>query len=110
MGLIQELLWRLGSWTREHTSAIALAIVATLLVVYGNDINNWLKKRLRPYPMPVRILGFVLMCAFGYGAMTVFLTPYLAQWIGMISTRWLAPAVAGIFLLIGWLAEKRQQI
>lgn len=110
MDIINEILLRSGIWTRQHLGEIALALVATLLVIYGDDLNRFVKRQLRTYPRLVRLIGFVLMCAFGYGALTVLFTPILASWLAMVNTRWLAPLVAGVFLLVGWLAERKHQM
>ncbi|WP_416884844.1 DUF3392 domain-containing protein [Marinospirillum sp.] len=110
MDILNEILFRSGHLALRHLDAIALALIATLLVIYGDDINRFIKRQLRPYHRAIRLLGFVLMCAFGYGAMTVFLTPWLAYWLSLVSIQWLAPFVLGLFLLIGWLAERKHQV
>ncbi|MCG5539764.1 MULTISPECIES: DUF3392 domain-containing protein [unclassified Halorhodospira] len=108
--LIDELLWRSGTWVHGHVHDIALALVATLLVVYGGSINRFVARPLRPYPWLMRVGAFVLMCAFGYGLVTVWITPLLAEALLYIETRYLGVAVIGAFLVIGWLAERRNQI
>ncbi|EHQ52195.1 hypothetical protein ECTPHS_05856 [Ectothiorhodospira sp. PHS-1] len=110
MEWLDDTLLQAGNWVRGHVGQIALAFVATVLVIYGNDINRVLKMILRAYHRLVRLLGFVLMCAFGYGALTVFLTPMLADAMLMVDTRWLAPMVVGAFLLLGFLAERKHQM
>ncbi|WP_114417420.1 DUF3392 domain-containing protein [Marinospirillum perlucidum] len=110
MDLINEILWRSGNWAHSHLQDITLAFVATLLVVYGDNINGLVKRQLRPYPRIVRISGFVLLCAFGYGALTVLLTPVLGNWLGLIPVKWLLPLVVALFLLIGWMAERKRQV
>jgi len=110
MDLFNELLMRSGYWVLSNIHSIALALVATLLVIYGDNLNRFVKRHLRPYPRLLRILGFVLMCAFGYGALTVIFTPLLASWLAQIPVQWLAPGVLGFFLFIGWIAEKKQQV
>lgn len=110
MDILNEILIRSGIWTQKHLSSIALALVATLLVIYGNQINLFVKRLLKPYPRLLRILGFVLMCAFGYGLLTVLLTPLLASWLSKVGIKWIAPLVLGVFLLVGWLAERKHQV
>lgn len=110
MDILNEILWRSGHWVLAHIGNIALALVATLLVIYGDYLNRFIKRQLRPYPRLLRILGFVLMCAFGYGALTVFFTPILATWLAQIPVQWLAPSILIFFLFIGWMAERKQQI
>ena len=110
MDLLNEILLRSGYWAHSHLNSIALALVGTLLVIYGDNLNSLVKRQLRPYPRIVRILGFVLMCAFGYGALTVLFTPVLSNWLSLLPVRWLAPIVVGLFLFIGWVAERKRQV
>lgn len=110
MELFREVLLALADWIRPHSGNVALALIATLLVVYGDDINSAVKKQLRPYPYVIRLVGFVVLCAFGYGALTVYATPLIEQLISKIPGLYLAPAVVLLFLLVGLLAERRRQI
>lgn len=110
MDLFREVLLALADWIRPHSGNIALALIATLLVVYGDDINTAVKKQLRPYPYLIRLIGFVVLCAFGYGALTVYATPVLEDLISKIPGLYLAPAIVLLFLLVGLLAERRRQI
>lgn len=110
MDIINEILLRSGYWARSNMNNITLALVATLLVIYGNDINHFVKRQLKSYPRLVRLFGFVLMCAFGYGALTILLTPVLATWFSLINIKWLAPITVITFLFIGWLAERKHQM
>ena len=110
MDLVNEVLIRSGSWAHSNMDKITLALVATLLVIYGDKINHFIKRLLKPYPRIIRVFGFVIMCAFGYGLLTVLLTPVLASWFSLVSIKWLAPLVLAAFLLVGWIAEKKNQV
>lgn len=108
--MVNELLWRSGAWTQAHIHDVALGLVATLLVVYGSDINRAFARTVRPYPWLLRVLGFVLLCALGYGMLTALLTPLFAEALLHIETRWLGVGLLGILVVIGWLAERRGQL
>lgn len=110
IGVVDELLWRSGTWVHGHIGEIALAFVATLLVVFGGSINRTFARTVRPYPWVVRITAFVLMCAFGYGAVTVMLTPLLAEVLLFVETRYLGLVAVAAFLAIGVIAERKHQI
>lgn len=110
MDQLEPLLYDLSDWISPHTDNIALAIIATLLVIFGEDINRTVKKQLRPFPYLVRLFGFIILCAFGYGAMTVYATPLMESLIKQIPELYLAPCIALLFILIGLLAERRRQI
>ncbi len=108
--LIDELLWRSGHWVQGRLDQVALALVATLLVVFGGFINRHVARMIRPYPWLLRLSGFVLICVFGYGFATVWATPLMAELLRLIETRYLGLAVLGAFLAIGVLAERNNQI
>lgn len=110
MDLLNNLLYSSGDWVHGYMDQITLALVATLLVIYGDQINGFVKRLLRPYPRLLRIIGFIILCAFGYGLLTVLLTPVLANWFALVSRKWLAPLVVAAFFLVGWMAEKKNQV
>lgn len=95
---------------RPHIHAIAFAIVATILVIFGTDINKRIKHAVRKQHFIIRLLVFVLVCAFGYGVATVFIAKVAGQMLAGLDDRFLAITIACIFLLLGLLAEKRRQI
>jgi hypothetical protein len=108
--LIDNLLWQTGTWVNGHAGEVALALVATLLVIYGDDINRTFARTVRPYPWIVRVISFVLMCAFGYGTITVLVTPLIAEAILSIEARWVGLLTLVIFFAIGTLAERKRYI
>ncbi|MCG5530922.1 DUF3392 domain-containing protein [Halorhodospira halochloris] len=108
--LLDDLLWRTGAWVNGYASEVALALVATLLVLYGDDINRTFARSVRPYPWIVRVISFVLMCAFGYGAITVLVTPLIAEAIVSIEARWVGLLTIIAFIAIGTLAERKRYI
>lgn len=110
MDLVNEILVRSGKFTSGYLAEISLALIATLLVIYGGEINAFLKRQVRNLPYLLRLLSFVLMCAFGYGLATIFLTPLAAHWLGQIPVKWLFPAVFLVLLAVGWLAERKKQV
>lgn len=110
MEVLRDLLFALADWIRPHSDNIALALVATLLVVYGDEINRAVKQQLKPYPYIIRLVGFVVLCAFGYGALTVYATPVIEDLLRKVPGLYLAPVVMLLFLVVGLLAERRRQI
>lgn len=87
-----------------------MAIIATLLVIFGGELNRWVRKSVRRYHFVVRLLVFILVCAVGYGVATVFMTELLSQMLGGLSDRYLALVVAAIFIGLGLIAEERNQL
>ncbi len=100
----------LSEWIRPHLHPVALAMVATVLVVFGSELNRWVRKSVRKYNFFVRLLIFVLVCGAGYGTATVLLTKLLADILGSISNHYLALVVALIFVGLGLAAEERNQM
>lgn len=100
----------IGAFFRPHTGDIALALVASILVIVGNDINLYIKKQFAGANFFVRTTAFVLVCTFGYGAITVFLTRILKTQLMSLSTEVLAVVVVGSFFGLGMFAERKRQI
>jgi len=106
MDLVFDLIATLSRWSRGHLYDISLAIMATLLVLFGPAINSWLQQRVGGLNFFFRTLLFVLLCALGYGLAMVFLTPLLAQGLGHFNNYTLAPVLLLVFFLIGVLADR----
>lgn len=96
--------------TRPYLTQVALAISSTLLAIYGGDINGWFKDLVKGYPFVLRVLAFVLLVAFGYGALGLAMAHFLAVLLGMLANVILAPVICLVFLLIGLLAEEKRHI
>ena len=87
-----------------------MAIIATLLVIFGSDINRTVKRLIgRPHFL-VRLGIFVLVCAIGYGVAAIFLTEFLMRMLATIPRQFLSISIIGIFILLGLAAESRKQI
>lgn len=95
---------------RPYLPQIALAISSTVLAIYGGGINKAVKDSVNGYPFALRLLVFVLLVTFGYGAVTLLVSHLLALLIGKFSNLLLMPVTAGIFLVLGYLAEEKNQI
>ena len=42
-------------------------MTTTLIAIYGQDVNRWVKRRLAGRHLLFRTAVFVFICAFGYG-------------------------------------------
>ena len=105
-----SLLNEIGQWCRPYQYQVALAIIATLLVVFGNSINAYIKKLLSKQHFIVRTLVFILVCTFGYGLLTVWLTNILAEQLAKVPTLYLAPTICVIFISLSLYAQKQRYI
>ncbi|WP_070333120.1 DUF3392 domain-containing protein [Pseudomonas aeruginosa] len=101
-----DLIATLSRWSRSHLSDISLAIMATLLVLFGPAINAWVQQRIGSLNFVFRTLLFVLICAVGYGLEMVFVTPWLAKGLGYFNNYTLAPVLLLVFFVIGMIADR----
>ncbi|MEK6747919.1 MAG: DUF3392 family protein [Pseudomonadota bacterium] len=96
----------LDTWLRANLEAIAIAQSATLLVIYGDYVNEIVRIALKPYPFLVRLTAFVMICAFGFGAIGVFAANVYSELLAKLDYRMLTPVVVTVFLLLGMAAER----
>lgn len=93
-----------------HLHDIALALVATMLVIFGDHVNRTLKRAVANWMFIARILAFVLMCTFGYGLLTLWGQP-LVYWLLTQLDPVLRPVVVLVsFCLLGVLAERKRYL
>ncbi len=110
MDAIQEIIVWSSSQLRPWTPQIAVALLATLLVLYGPALNRKVRALLGGAHFVVRLLAFVLLCTFGYGMLLVWIAPHLARIIGSLGSLYLAPLVIAAFVALGYVAERKNQM
>lgn len=101
---------QITNFLQIHLRDIATAIIATLLVIFGSDINRFIKRMVKKNHFLIRLAVFVLVCAAGYGIATLYLTGLLLQMLTAIPRPFLIPGVAATFVVLGLIAETRKQI
>ncbi|MFC5694936.1 DUF3392 domain-containing protein [Pseudomonas sp. GCM10022186] len=106
MDAVLDMIATLSRWTRGHLDEIALAIMATLLVLFGPTINAWVQQRIGSLNFLFRTLLFVLLCAVGYGLAMIYVTPWLAKGLGYFNNYTLAPVLLLVFFVIGIIADR----
>ena len=110
MDALMSLLASIGDWFRPYVADIALALVASLLVLTGGDINRYIKRQIASANFFFRTVIFVIISTFGYGAATVVLTSMLKTQLLSLSKPYLALTVIVAFLALGIFAERKKQI
>lgn len=110
MDLLAGWLSEFSSWLDGHLRWIALALVSTLLVIYGGDVNRLVRRQVAARHFLIRLIVFISLCAFGYGAAISYLTPWLHSFLDSLDGRYLAPVIAFLFIGVGMLAERRNQV
>jgi cation transport ATPase len=104
--LITDLLQLLSKWMYPHLSFIASSLIATILVIYGARINRAIWALIHGAHFLVRTLVFIALCAFGYGAIAVYLLPVVKKLLLLFGSLWLGPVVILCFVAVGLLAER----
>ncbi|MCG7372286.1 DUF3392 domain-containing protein [Pseudomonas luteola] len=107
MDYLLSLIAEASRWCRGHLAEIALALISTLLVMFGTEINNWMKQRLGNLPTFVRVPVLASASVSLYGAATTHLTPWVVKGLGQLNNYSLAPALLVGACLLGVLAERR---
>ncbi len=107
---IKMLIINFSQWLYPWLGEIAMAIMATLLVIYGHSINRLVKKQISGMHFIFRTLVFIVLCSFGYGALLIYVTPILSHLLAAVGLIYLGPLITGIFITLGVLAEKQNQI
>lgn len=108
--MLSQALLKLSRWLHPYTYEVAMTIVATVLVVYGDVLNKKIKRLLSAYHFLIRTFVFVLICAFGYGALIVFVTPHVKNLVLLVPLTYRGLSIILMFLLLGYLAENRRYI
>lgn len=106
MDVLLDLIATGSRWCRGHLSEISIAILATLLVLFGPAINAWVQSRIGSLNFVFRTLLFVIVCAVGYGLAMIYLPPWVAQGLGYFNNYTLAPVLVLLFFVIGVLADR----
>jgi Protein of unknown function (DUF3392) len=99
-----------SSWARPHLTVISFTFVATLLMLYGGEINRFIRDTCKSYHMLVRVLVFMLVCAFGYGWATQKLASLLQYALANKVGSWTGVVVLVIFIGLGFLADKKNHV
>lgn len=106
MSWITDLLLQANGWLKPYSMQLAVAFVATLLVIYGDAINKTVRVFVKPYPFIIRITAFVVLCTLGYGALTVWGSNQIHQLMQQMPAMFFAPVVFTAFIILGVLAER----
>jgi len=107
---VKTMIIHFSQWLYPWLSEISMAIMATLLVIYGEVINRLLKKQISSMHFIFRSAIFIILCTFGYGAILVYGTPLLSKALSSLGFIYLGPLIVCIFISLGIIAEKKNHI
>ena len=97
-----------AGWVESHLSVISTAIVTTLLVIFGDEINGFVKRRIRAWNFVLRTGAFVALCVFGYGMLATAGASAVRSLLLYFGNAYLPLTVAAAFLAMGILAERKR--
>ncbi|WLD58145.1 DUF3392 domain-containing protein [Salinispirillum sp. LH 10-3-1] len=104
---MQSLLVDFSGLFTPHLRLLCTAFIASLLVIYGRDINRGVLGLMRRAHFIVRTLVFVILCAVGYGFVTVQGGIWLTDLVSRIDRLFLGIIITLAFIGVGMLAERR---
>ncbi|MGS0681902.1 DUF3392 domain-containing protein [Shewanella sp. 125m-7] len=110
MSKIIDVLNYLGLFIYPWIAEISTAIIACCLVVFGADINRFLRRYFTGRSFLLRTCIFVIVNAFGYGLIIIHMSPLLAQYMAKTPAHWLFVLVVTTFFAIGSWAQRNKQV
>lgn len=107
MEAIVDFLVMLSGFTRPYLHEIGLSMTATLLVIFGTDITNFVKSQIGSLKYFMRLTLFIIFCAIGFTLLTSYLMPFIIGILAKVDDLWLFLAVVVGYYLIGVLAQRK---
>ncbi|GAB6034493.1 DUF3392 family protein [Galenea microaerophila] len=104
--LLQLMVW-FSQLLEPYFELLAFAWVATLLVIFGNDLLKWLKKQLANLGLFWRLTLFVLISAFGFSLLINYGVPFIQGGLYAVAEAWRPLLIIFAFYLLGYFAQKR---
>ena len=110
MEMISQFFVKLAGLLQPYLFETCIAQVATLLVIYSGEIDRYFRKLLKPNPFIIRVTGFVLLNAFGYGLVAIGVGGLLKKFYEQIGSPVRVPMIFAVFIIIGIVAERKKHI
>jgi hypothetical protein len=106
MDTLISLLAQAGHTFKPWLGEISLTIVACSLIIFGSDINHFLRRLLSGKNIFIRTSAFILVNSFGYGLLLIKVSPWLTQQLSAMPSQWMFVSVITTFIVIGLWAQK----
>lgn len=110
MEMISQFFVKLAGLLQPYLFETCIAQVATVLVIYSGDTDRYFRKLLKPNPFIIRVTGFILLNAFGYGLVAIGVGGLLKQFYEQIGAPVRVPVIFAVFIIIGIVAERKKHI
>lgn len=107
---IMAVLLDIGQWLQGYMYDISLLLVVCFISLYADDIIKITKRFVVRQNFVLRVLCFVLVTGFGFSIMIVFVRPFLSQGLSFFGTQWLAITILMAFVILGIIADKKNQL
>jgi len=104
------LLHWLSGYIQLHMKQIVMAFAATLLAIFGKDINGLVFRFIGKRRFVLRICVYVLLCTFGFAFLTALTSDGMMLLLGKIDRDYLPYIIPLLFLLLGIMAERKSHI
>ena len=108
MNLFYQVTTMLSVHIRPYVAQVAVGFIATLLVVFGNDISGIVTKAIKNLNFVFRLIILVVVCAVGYTVMTNIMNHFATNFLRSLPNRWLSVVVAAAFIVVGIFAERKK--
>lgn len=111
MEFISDMGFKLTKMSSDYFAPAIATLIATWLVIYGNDLNRAVKMKIVSYPFVVRVAIFMVLCVVGFGFAIVPGAKLLHNLlVDIIQPAWRAYLMIGLFIMTGILADRKKQI
>ena len=93
---------------QQNSNDFCLAFVATCLVIFGDNINAFVRRNVKNYFFLFRIIIFIFLCAMGYGLMTVTIHPIIHSLFLKVPRDYSFIVIVFCFIFLGVIAERKR--
>lgn len=97
-------------WLHGHLMYISVALIATLMSLFTDEMNRFFKRLTKGAHFVVRFSVYVIVRAFAYGMLTIWGASILTRMLGRVESILLPFIVIASFLLLGLVAERKNHI
>lgn len=97
-------------YLRDHTQEIAFSLVATLLMVYGHQLNRYFRKSTAKMNWFLRFALFVLLCTFGYGFLSTVFVKLIAQGLNRLNSVQFMGTIFISYLILAFIARRKKEV
>jgi hypothetical protein len=106
-------LFTLAYWNhlaRAHLPELIMILAAAIVVLLDRPIRRSVHRIARPHGALLRFLIFLMVCSFGYAAITLGCAALLKIVLTINRGALMAPIALGILIAIGIIAERQREL